>query len=350
MTSSLEDGKWPEISLIMPCRNEEAFIGECLNSVLESDYPSDLMEILVVDGMSEDKTRNIVHEMMVRHPELRLLENPAKITPSALNIGISNARGEIIIRIDAHARYPKNYFSVLVNNLTRLKADNVGGVWQIHPGNSTAIAKAIAVATSSRFGIGDAAYKNPGKKIKEVDTVPYGCYPREVFNKIGMFDEELVRNQDDEFNARLRKAGGKIFLIPDLYIEYYARPGLLSMSKMFFEYGFYKPMVNRKTGYIISLRQVIPFLFVLYLFSLTSLIWISGPVKLWMTIPLFLYLGINLTVSLFSASKRQDPRLLVLLPPTFLLIHISYGLGYLLGIFRLFNGFKRNVSQLKVNN
>jgi len=258
----------PEVSVIIPCRNEEKFIAQCLYTVFENDFPAKKMEVLVVDGRSEDKTRSIVKRLISSHSNLLLLDNPLKITPAALNIGLKNARGDIIIRMDAHARYPKNYISSLVYHLKSLHADNVGGVWDIKPGANTILAKAIALASSSRFGIGNAYYKLSGQKLKEVDTVPYGCYPKEIFKRIGYFDEELIRNQDDEFNARLRKHGGKIFLIPDIKIEYFARPDLKSTVKMFYDYGLYKPLVNFKTGRIISVRQLVPLFFVFYIISL----------------------------------------------------------------------------------
>lgn len=323
------------VTVIIPCRNEERFIGQCLRTVFDNDYPEEYLEILVVDGMSEDKTREIVKTFMHIHPNLKLIDNPLKITPAALNTGVKNASGEIIIRVDAHAKYPENYFSTLVHQLKHLDADNVGGAWNIHPGDDTIIARAIAVATASRFGIGDAAYKNPGRKIKEVDTVPYGCYPRGVFDRIGFFDEELVRNQDDEFNARLKKNGGKIFLIPDLIIDYYARPDLKSIARMFFGYGMYKPLVNLKTGYLISLRQTVPFLFVLYLLSLVPLIWLSSLLMPWYLFPLFIYVICLILISLIHAVRKRDPILFIYLPLVFFTIHLSYGAGYLTGLVRI---------------
>ena len=189
------------VSVIMPCRNEEKHISACLDSVLGNDYPKELLEIIVIDGNSDDLTCKLVNEYIEENPNIRLLNNPEKIVPKGLNIGIANAKGEIIIRMDIHSRYCSNYISTLVHYLDELNCDNVGGVWETLPSGTGLIPRGIALATSLPFGIGNAWYRIGSNKVMEVDTVPYGCYRKGIFNKIGLFDEELVRNQDDEFNA-----------------------------------------------------------------------------------------------------------------------------------------------------
>ena len=211
----------PLVSIIIPCRNEEKFIARCLNSVLGQDYPKDKIEILTVDGRSDDGTKQMIKKYIQQYPFIKLLDNPKRVTPAAFNIGIKNSYGELIIIMGAHSIYEKNYISKCVEHLKKYHADNVGGIWKIMPAKNTLINKAIVFASGSAFGAGNAYYrKGYSKGVKWVDTVFGGCYKKEVFEKIGLFNENLKRNQDLEFNLRLRKAGGKILLCPDIIIYY----------------------------------------------------------------------------------------------------------------------------------
>ena len=221
--------------------------------------------MLVVDGMSTDGTRKIVAEFARDHPFIKLLDNPRRITPAALNIGIAQARGDIIIRVDAHSTYPPNYLSSLVAWQEKTGADNVGGAWRILPGGDTPMARAIAVGLAHPFGVGNAYYRIGASAPRWVDTVPFGCYRREVFTRIGLFDEDHVRTEDDEFNLRLRKNGGRILLVPEIVIDYYARESLPKIWRMYYYYGYFKPLVARKLGLVLSLRHLIPSLLVLTL-------------------------------------------------------------------------------------
>lgn len=194
----------PLVTIIVPCLNEREFIGACLDSVIANDYPKDRLEILVIDGMSDDGTRAIVEEYAQRHPSIRMVDNPDKIKPRALNIGIQEARGGIIIRMDAHALYEPDYISKSVHYLEEYDADNVGGIRMTLPRSSSRMARAIAHAISHPFAAGNATYRTGAKEIKWVGTVFGGCYRREVFDRIGLFNEALIRGQDREFNVRLR--------------------------------------------------------------------------------------------------------------------------------------------------
>ena len=321
-----------KVSVIIPCRNEVQYIGQCLDSVLKNDYPFHNLEILVIDGLSEDGTREIVRNYFEKHPFIKLLDNPRKITPTALNIGIKHAKGEVIIRMDVHARYPENYISVLVHYLDKMDCDNVGGLWKTLPGGEGMIARAIAVATSSPFGIGNAWYRIGVERITEVDTVPYGCFKRELFDRIGLFDEKLIRNQDDEFNARIKKNGGNIFLIPEIKIEYFARDTIWKMIKMFFQFGCYKPLVNIKIGKPATLRQLVPPLFVLYLLSLILLLVLKPNITMPAILVLAIYWIISVLCSLVYTIKQKQLTFAILLPIIFFIIHTSYGFGYLAGI------------------
>jgi glycosyltransferase involved in cell wall biosynthesis len=181
------------------------------------------MEIFFVDGMSTDQTCEKVESYTQSSLQVKLLNNPRRYVPFALNTGIRESKGEVIIRMDAHSEYPLNYISRLVWYLYDLDAGNVGGVWNTRPANDSNKAVAIAAALSTAFGIGTPEYRLGSREIKQVDTVPYGCFRRELFDAIGMFDEDLLRNQDDEFNARIIRSGRSVYLIPDLVITYFAR-------------------------------------------------------------------------------------------------------------------------------
>jgi len=186
------------ISIIIPILNEEKYIRSCLDSIIESDFDKSKMEVLLVDGGSEDKTIEIIEEYQKQYPFFKLLHNPKKIAPVAMNIGIKEAKGEYIIRLDAHSSYPKDYFSKLIYYHKKLDADNVGAVWNTDVLNKTDTAIAIRNVLSDRLGVGGAKFRVGVKKVEEVDTVPFGCYKKEVFEKNGLYDERLVRNQDIE--------------------------------------------------------------------------------------------------------------------------------------------------------
>lgn len=343
------DHKHDFVSVIIPCRNEGSFIGKVLDNVLSQDYPKERLEVFVVDGVSDDSTPDIIKSYAHDHDHIHFLSNPKKVVPFALNKAISKAKGSIILRMDAHSVYPDDYISSLVQGLTDYNCDNTGGVWITEPANDSLKAKAIADSTSHPFGIGNAHYRLDIQSPKKVDTVPFGCYKRGVFDRIGMFDEELVRNQDDEFNARLIKNGGQIFLLPHVKIRYFARNSFKKTSKMFYQYGLYKPLVNLKVGKPATVRQFAPPLFTLFL----VIFLISGILQAWYFIPLAIvmgvYLFIDLLVSIKIASSKSQrfgvfPYLLIVFP----LIHVSYGWGYLTGIFR-FMLFRKPIHPSKMN-
>jgi GT2 family glycosyltransferase len=249
-----------------------------------------------------------------------------------MNIGIKNAKGNIIVRIDAHASFPVNYISELVKNLELLNADNVGAVCKTLPANESIEAKSIATALSSSFGMGNSYFRVGAKKIMEVDTVPFGCFRSEVFDKVGLYDEELIRNQDDELNARIIKNGGKIFLIPHLVVKYYARDTIKKTRKMFYQYGLYKPLVNKKLGSPATVRQFFPVLFVLGLIGGLILSFIHNVFIYIYLIVLLIYLTGALY---FGIKDSKDKKEIFYLPYMYLSIHIAYGWGYLVGIYKI---------------
>lgn len=320
------------ISIVCPIYNEEKYIAQCIKSIISQDYPQSDMEVLFVDGMSTDQTRQIIKQYAEHYPFLSVLDNPRRIVPSAMNIGIKAAQGDIIIRLDAHALYPNNYFSVLVNQLNRLKADNVGAVCRTLPANDSSKCKAIADALSSSFGMGNSYFRVGVKEIMQVDTVPFGCYRKEVFDKIGLYDIDLVRNQDDELNARLIKHGGKICLLPDLIVDYFARDTIRKTGKMFYQYGLFKPLVNKKLGAPTTVRQFFPLLFV----SGLILGLILGLLNYYILIVYFSIIALYLLLAFsFSIKKAHTVSQIFYQIITYLTIHINYGWGYIVGIYNI---------------
>lgn len=328
------------ISIICPTYNEEKFISNCLDSILQQDYPLYLIEIFIVDGRSNDKTRKIVAEYEEKHSFIRLLDNEDRIVPPALNLGIKESKGDVILRIDGHCIYPSNYISLLVEKLFELDADNVGAVWNTLPVNETTKSLAISIGVSHKFGIGDSLHKTGVKEVTQTDTVPYGCFKRSVFDKIGLFDNDLIRNQDDEFNGRIINNGGRIFLIPSLIIDYYARENWTKMSKMFYQYGLFKPLVNKKLGKPATIRQFFPMLFILGLVFGAILSSFSPIFSIVYSLVLVLYGALCLFFGIKESMKHKNIKLLILLPITFFIIHMSYGFGYLRGIVKLLLGKK----------
>ena len=321
----------PFISIIIPSRNEEKFIGKCLDSIIANDFPKNKLEVLVVDGISEDRTREVVKEYTEKYLFIRLLDNPKKITPSSLNIGIKNAKGEIIMRMDSHATYGKEYITKCVKYLREYGADNVGGIWVTLPGGDTLVANSIALVLSHPFGVGNAFFRIGLKEPKSVDTVPFGCYKRELFENIGLFDEDLVRNQDDEFNLRLLKNGGKILLFPDIVSYYFSRDQISKLWKMYFQYGYFKPLVAQKVGGLFTWRQTIPSIFVISLF-ITGLFSFFIRYSLWgFFLILGSYIGVNLLFSLILSIK-EDFKLFPFIAISFAALHVSYGVGYIKGV------------------
>lgn len=323
------------LTVICPIYNEEKYIAQFLDSLMKQDYPKDDLEILLVDGMSKDRTREIVVEYIVQYPFIRLIDNPDKIVPCAMNRGIEAAGGDIIMRLDAHASYQPDYFSVLVNGLKRLHADNVGTVCKTDVLNKTPKTLAIREVLGNKFGVGNSTFRTGIDREQEVETVPFGCWPREVFEKYGKYDVRLVRNQDIELNKRIIRGGGKIFILPDTFCTYLARETWKALAKNNYGNGKWNILTVYYTKKIssLSLRHFIPLLFLLSLIVPLLLAFIWWPFALVSVASLIAYTGLLSVVSL-KLSVQKHLNFFYLLT-TFFVLHLSYGCGSLMGILSL---------------
>ncbi|MCL2073421.1 MAG: glycosyltransferase family 2 protein [Marinilabiliaceae bacterium] len=332
----------PFISVVLPIRNEEKYIKSTLSAISKQSYPKNLVEIIISDGMSSDKTRNMVEEFIENNADLdiKLLDNPEQIVSFGLNRAIKIAKGEVIVRMDSHSIYPDNYIETLVTELYKQNAHNCGGIVETIPYNNSAKCNAIATALSHPMGVGNSYFRIGIDKIKEVDTVPFGCFRREVFDKIGLFDEDLIRNQDDEFNGRMINNGMKILLIPKVVVKYFARNSFSNLYKMYFQYGLFKPLSVKKLGKIPTIRQLIPLLFVLFLFGGALISLFFKPIIYLYGIGLFLYSSLLLLISIKQALSKKMFAMTFPLFFSFFILHFSYGLGYIKGLIAIVFGIK----------
>lgn len=324
-----------KVSAVLVVRNEERYIKQCIDSILASHFPVDELELLVVDGMSSDRSREIIAESARHHPNVRLLDNPARITPVGLNIGVKNARGAYIVILGAHCEYPPEYISTCVRELERTGADVVGGTLVTRPGAATAMAEAIARATEHRFGVGNSSFRL-GRGEKFVDTVPYGMYRRELFERLGLFREDLVRAQDFEFNSRVRAAGGRLYLISRPTITYYNVPTFRAFLRQAYNKGIWVARSWFGTASSFCLRHAAPAAFVSGLAILfTAGVILPPAAKLGLAL-LGIYLLLAIASALQVASKVRYAgnalTIATLLPIVFLGYHVTYGIGTLVAL------------------
>ena len=288
------------------------------------------LEVVISDGQSTDGTRDVVSAFQIDHPELsvQVVDNTVRSIPSGLNRAIEAARGEIIIRLDAHSMPYPDYVARCAQALEEGCGDNVGGVWEIRPGADTWIAEAIAVAASHPLGVGDAMYRL-APQAGAVDTVPFGAFRRSLIDRIGSFDETLLSNEDYEFNTRVRQSGGTVWLDPGIRSVYFSRSTLVSLMRQYARYGYWKLQMLRRYPATLRWRQALPPVFVSSLIGLSILgIWF-GPIRFLLAAEILIYLSVLSLAGLRAAQKRQKPPLILGLPLAIASMHLSWGGGFL---------------------
>ena len=336
----------PLLSVILPVRNEAAFIERSLASLLRQSLDPESFEILLVDGLSEDATREKAGTMLSSHEKIswKLLDNPGKTAPCAMNVGLREARGEFLARVDGHSELQENYLEMAIELLRRHpEAAGVGGRLEtLGHGHRAA---AIAAAMSSSFGVGGAAFRLPGPpgSVVAADTIAFPVYRRAALERNGFFDESLVRNQDDEYNFRLRKQGWTLLLAQDLQVKYYSRATFAKLFRQYYEYGIYKVRVLQKHPRQMSPRHFVPFLFVLALVAAVALAAVSP----WPLAALLAAWSLAAGAASLALARRESWPLsaalarLPLLPWTFFLLHTASGAGFAVGLRRFGRGFFR---------
>jgi len=323
----------PTVSVLMPVFNEERFIAHSLQAVLEQDYPQGRLEVIVADGRSTDRTRDIVRSIQAKHPNVRLIDNPGRIVSSGLNLALECARGEIVVRLDGHCEYPKDYVSKVVELREMAGADDAGGVL-IPLGNGSYASQAVAAAYYSPVGIGNAlrGHAESGK-VCEVDTVHGGCWERERLLALGGFDEEMVRNQDDELSFRLRKTGGRIVQSSAIRVKYWVRDSYHKLFMQFAQYGYWKVRVLQKHPRQSSIRHIVPALFIL-----TLVISAAGApfwsIARWTLIGAAVGYALAMGLAGLREARRTDWRLWPGIAWAIPVMHFGYGAGFLLGWLR----------------
>ncbi len=319
-----------KVSVIVPCYNEEKTIGLLLEAVYRQSYPRAEMEVIIADGLSSDHTRQVIQEYQSAHPDLsiRVVDNPARSIPSAVNTGIRAAQGEVIVRLDGHSMPEVDYVARSMHDLEAGCGENVGGVWQIRPGGEGWVARSIACAAAHPLGVGDALYRYATHPA-EVDTVPFGAFRRATVDKVGFFDETLLTNEDYEFNARIRQGGGKVWLDPAIRSVYFARSSLPALSRQYFRYGYWKYRMLRRYPQTLRWRQGLPPLFVASLILLAGLSIFWSLARLVLAGEIGLYLLVMAAAGAIMALKNKDAKLIFGIPLAILTMHISWGWGFL---------------------
>jgi cellulose synthase/poly-beta-1,6-N-acetylglucosamine synthase-like glycosyltransferase len=325
----------PQVSIIVPCYNEQETIGFLLGAILNQTYPRGQMEVVIADGLSQDKTRDVIEDFGQAHPDLalRVVDNGARTIPSSLNLAIRAARGELIVRLDAHSIPFHDYVSKCVQAIQDGKGGNVGGKWIIRAGGTSWTAKSIAAAAGHPLGAGDAWYRIGGT-ARQVDTVPFGAFARGLFESVGGFDEKLLTNEDYEFNARLRRSGVTIWFDPEIRSTYLARASLRELARQYWRYGFWKVRMLMRFPNSLRWRQALPPLFVssLGLLFLLSALWRPALIALSCEIVLYILALIAAGIDM-AMQGREWP----LLPGSVLALatmHLAWGSGFLWSLAR----------------
>lgn len=317
------------VSIIVPCFNEQGTIRRLLEAIYAQTYPRQELEVVIADGMSTDQTRQEIAAFQDKHADLevKIVDNPKRIIPAGLNAAIRNARGEYIVRMDAHSEPSPDYVERCLFALQAGAGDNVGGIWQIEPGGEDWRARSIAAAASHPLGVGDARYRLGGA-AQAVDTVPFGAFQRALLEWVGWFDESLLTNEDYEFNVRIRKAGGKVWMDPSIRSIYRARRSFRELARQYWRYGFWKARMLRRYPETFRWRQLAG-LFVLS-FPMLGLLAVWFPWAAWLLgLEIILYLLALILAGAGQAARRRQPALVVGVPLAIATMHFAWGLGFL---------------------
>jgi succinoglycan biosynthesis protein ExoA len=332
----------PAVSVLIPCRNEERTIGQVLDALRVQTYPADRMEVIVADGFSTDDTRGRIAAYSKSHPEftLRIVDNPGRTAPAGLNAGLRAAQGEIILRMDAHAVPAPDYVAQTVDALARTGCDGVGGGIDIQPGGEGVVARAIASAVGDPFATGGVRYRAGGLP-GEVDTVPFAAFRREVFDRIGAFNEKIPVNEDYEFNYRVRANGGRIWFSPAIRSRYIARGSWGPLLRQYFSYGHQKAVMLSYHPKSLRVRQLIPALFApsLTVFGFGAIL--SNGLAIILGVELLAYTLAAAFSAVRAARIRRDPALVPVLPAVYFCIHSAWGAGFWTGAARNFGRLLR---------
>jgi len=327
---------FPLVSVVMPVRNEAGFIAQNLDAVLAQDYPADRLEVLVADGMSEDGTRDIVRGYVADAGRrgtsaVELVDNPERIMPTGSNAAIRRARGEVILLLGGHASLPINYIRACVEELMRSDADCVGGA-MVSVGEGPT-GEAIAAAMSSPFGIGNSGFRTgaPGDGARPADTVPFGAFRRRVFERVGLFNPNMVRHQDYELNYRLRASGGRILLLPSLRATYHVRPSLTGLARQYWQYGIWKGRFVRNHPDSLRPRHLAPSFLVLAFAATAIAAWFLPWARVALAALLIVYAAF-LLLATFAMRRGLGADRLVRLPWVIAILHFSYGAGFWYGL------------------
>jgi succinoglycan biosynthesis protein ExoA len=318
------------VSVIVPCFNEEKTIFLLLDALYAQTFPRDQMQVIIADGMSTDQTREQIVGFQQEHTDMRLkvVDNPAGTIPAGLNCAIAAASGEYIVRLDAHSVPQPDYVSGCINALEQGRGDNVGGVWEIRPRGDGWQARSIALAAAHPLGVGDAFYRY-ADRAQPVDTVPFGAFRLSLIKKIGGFDESLLSNEDYEFNTRLRKAGGTIWLDPEIRSVYFARRTFMELARQYWRYGYWKARMLRRYPETIRWRQALPPLFVLSLI-ICMLLWFWFPLAGWVfVLELAAYASILLLTGIQMSIEHHGIYYVIGVPLSIAIMHLSWGSAFL---------------------
>ncbi len=325
----------PLVSVIIPCYNEQATIRLLLEALYQQSYPREKLEVILSDGMSTDNTRAEVARFQADFPDLSVsvVDNAQRSIPSGLNRAIEAAQGVYIVRLDAHSVPAQDYIERSVSALQAGEGDNVGGVWEIHPGGPGWIARSIAAAAAHPLGVGDALYRYTSQAAY-VDTVPFGAFSRQLLTELGGYDESLLSNEDYELNARLRARGGRVRLDPRIRSGYFARSSLSKLARQYFRYGYWKLQMLRRYPRTLRWRQALPPLFVLGVLGLLLLAPFWNLARILLVCGIGVYLLVLFAGSLPTALQKRDPLLALGMPLAIAVMHLSWGSGFLVSLLR----------------